>query len=166
MHRVRAKINSARPFHTAEIGIDGDGIENVGVQQFQKYTAAPFGFNGENSAHAVVEGDLQPVLRQRFGGNDPNHDFILLQRRNFGRLLITAGQIPRLPQFRAMQLRPFEDERPCAAAHVTFHHFERVDVDLDSFALIDGMKMWRRMVAVKHANDDAVEPAQAWRQVK
>ena len=40
-----------------------------------------------------------------------------------------------------MQLCPFEDERPCAAAHVTFHDFERVDVDLDFLALIDGMKM-------------------------
>jgi hypothetical protein len=45
MHRVQAKVNAAGPFHTAEIGIDGDGVENARVQQFQKHTAASFGFN-------------------------------------------------------------------------------------------------------------------------
>jgi hypothetical protein len=41
MHRIRAKVNAAQPFHAAEIGIDGDGVENAGVQQFQKHAAAP-----------------------------------------------------------------------------------------------------------------------------
>ena len=83
MHRVGAKINAAGPFHASKIGIDGDGVENPCIQQFQKHAAATFGFNGENPAHAVVEGDLQPAVRQRFGGNNPNHVFILLQRLNF-----------------------------------------------------------------------------------
>ena len=36
MHGIRAKVNAAGPFHAAEIGIDGDGIEDAGVQQLQK----------------------------------------------------------------------------------------------------------------------------------
>jgi len=34
VHRVCAKVNAAGPFHAAEIRIDGDGVENAGVQQF------------------------------------------------------------------------------------------------------------------------------------
>jgi hypothetical protein len=37
MHGIRAKVNAAGPFHAAEIGIDGDGVENTGVQQFQRW---------------------------------------------------------------------------------------------------------------------------------
>ena len=50
MHCIRAKSNAAGPFYAAEIGIDGDGVEDTGVQQFQKHAAALFGFNGENPA--------------------------------------------------------------------------------------------------------------------
>lgn len=46
MRGIRAKVNAAGPFHAAEIRIDGDGVEDAGVQQFQKHTAAPFRFNG------------------------------------------------------------------------------------------------------------------------
>jgi hypothetical protein len=111
MHRVGAKVNSTRPFHTAKIGIDGDGVEGFCVQQFQEHAAASLGFDGKNAAQPVVESDFQPAARQWFGGNNPMHVLILLQRRDFGRLLIATGQIPRLPQFRAMQCRPFKDER-------------------------------------------------------
>jgi len=48
MHGIRAKVNAARPFHAAEIGIAGDGVEATGIQQLEKHAAAPFGFNGEN----------------------------------------------------------------------------------------------------------------------
>ena len=78
MHGIRAKVNVAGPFHAAEIGIDGDGVEDTGVQQLQKHAAAPFRFNGENPAHAVVEGDFQPALRKRFGGNNPNHILVTM----------------------------------------------------------------------------------------
>jgi hypothetical protein len=37
--------------------------------------------------------------------------------------------------------------------------FQRVDADLDFLALIGRVKMRRRVVAIKHADDDAVEPA-------
>jgi hypothetical protein len=84
MHRLRAKVNAAGPFHAAKVGIDGDSIENPRVQQFQKHAAAPFRFNGKNPSHTVVEGDFQPAVRQRFGGSNPNHVFILLQRRDSG----------------------------------------------------------------------------------
>jgi hypothetical protein len=131
MHRVRAKVNAARPFHAAEIRIDGDGVENFGIEQFQKHAATPAGFNGKNPADTVVESDFQPALRQRFGGNDPNHGFILLQRRDFGRFLIAAGQFPSLPQFRAMQRRPFEDERPRPPAHVKWTPEFGPDGELD-----------------------------------
>ena len=58
-----------------------------------------------------------------------------------------------------MQRRPFEDERLRAACHVALHDFQRVDIDLDFFALINRVEMRRRMVAIKHADDDAVESA-------
>ena len=73
MHHVGAKINSTRPFHTAEVWIDGGGVENICIQQFQKYAAAPFGFDGKNTAQAVVENNFQPAARQRLGGNNPIH---------------------------------------------------------------------------------------------
>src|ERR1017187_4078497 len=66
MHGVRAKVNAAGPFHAAEIGIDGDGVEDTSVQQLQKHAAAPFRFNGENSARAIVEVNFQSALRKRF----------------------------------------------------------------------------------------------------
>ena len=141
MHRVGAKVNAPQPFHTAEVGIDGDGIEGFCVQQFQEHAAASLGFDSKNAAQSVVEGDLQPAARQWFGGNNPIHVLILLQRRDFGRLLIATGQVPRLPQFRAMQCRPFKDERLRPPAHATLNDFESVDVHLDFFALINRVKM-------------------------
>jgi hypothetical protein len=42
--------------------------------------AAPLWFNGEYPAHAVVEGDFQPVLRKPFGGSNPNHAVFLIHR--------------------------------------------------------------------------------------
>jgi hypothetical protein len=71
MHCIRAKVNAAGPLHASEIGIDDNGVEDTGVQQFQKHADTPFRFDRENAAHAVVEGDFQPVLRKRFGGNNP-----------------------------------------------------------------------------------------------
>ena len=49
VHRVRGKVNSTRPFHAAKIGIDGDGIENFCIEQFQKHAAALFRFDRKNS---------------------------------------------------------------------------------------------------------------------
>ena len=49
MHGLWAKVNAARPFHAAEIGIDGNGIEETGVQQLQKHAAAPLRFNGRTN---------------------------------------------------------------------------------------------------------------------
>jgi hypothetical protein len=160
MHRVRAKVNAAGPFHASEIRIDGDRVENARIQQFQKHAAAPFGLNGKNAAYSVVESDFQPGLRQWFSGNDPNHGLILLQRRDFGRLLILAGQFPSVAQFRPMQRGPFENERLGATAHAPLDHFQRVHIHLDFFALINRMKMRRRMIAIKHADDNPVKPAQ------
>lgn len=73
VHRVRAKVNSARPFHAAKIGIDGDSVENFRIKQFQEHAAALFGFNRENSRDAVAEHDLQAATRKRLGGNNPAH---------------------------------------------------------------------------------------------
>ena len=70
MHGIRAKVNAAGPFDAAEIGIDGDGVDDTGVQQLQKHAAAPFWFNGENATHAVVEGDFQPASRKWFDATD------------------------------------------------------------------------------------------------
>src|SRR5882724_4922002 len=82
MHCIGTQVNAARPLHAAEIGVDGDGVENPGVQQLQKYAAAPFRLNAKNASQAVVEGDFQPVLRQRFGGNNPNHVLTFCQPKN------------------------------------------------------------------------------------
>ncbi len=49
MHRVRAKANTARPFHTSEIGINGDGVTAARVQEFHKHPAAPLRFGGTRS---------------------------------------------------------------------------------------------------------------------
>jgi hypothetical protein len=59
-----------------------------------------------------------------------------------------------------MQLRPFEDERPRTVGHVACHDFKGIDIHLDLFALIDGVKVRWRMVPIKHTDDDSVEPAQ------
>jgi hypothetical protein len=64
VHGVRAKVNAARPFNAAKIGIDGDGVENTGLQQLQKHAAAPFGFNGKNPLQAVAETNLQSMTGQ------------------------------------------------------------------------------------------------------
>ena len=53
----------------------------------------------------------------------------------------------------------FENERLRTTSHVAFNDFKRVDVHLDLLALINGMKVRWRMVAIKHADDDSVEPA-------
>jgi hypothetical protein len=137
MHRIRAKINAAGPFYAAKISVDGDGVKNFRIQQLQKHAAAPCRFNWKNSTDTVVEGNFQPVIRKRFGGNDPNHGLNLLQRRNFGRRLIAAGGIPGFTQFGAMQRGPFEDERLCPAGHIALNHFKSIDVDLDFLALIN-----------------------------
>ena len=71
MHGVRAEVNAAGPFHASEIGIDGDGVEHARVQQRQKHPAAPFRFDGENPAYAVVEGNLQPAFWKRLGSVIP-----------------------------------------------------------------------------------------------
>jgi hypothetical protein len=64
MHRIRAKVNAPRPFHAAKVGIDGDGVENAGVEKFKKHAAAPFGFNGKNPFQAVVKTNLQTIPGQ------------------------------------------------------------------------------------------------------
>jgi len=76
MHRIRAKINAAGPFNASKIGINGDGVKHARMQQFLKHTPATFRFDGKNSAQAVVESHFQPVLRERLGGNNPNHAVI------------------------------------------------------------------------------------------
>src|SRR5258706_6714347 len=59
-----------------------------------------------------------------------------------------------------MQSRPFENERERAAAHISLHDFEGVDVHLYFITLINGMEMGRRVVAIKHSNDDSVKSAE------
>jgi hypothetical protein len=59
-----------------------------------------------------------------------------------------------------VQRRPFEDKRLGATAHAPFDDFEGVDVDFDFLALLDRVKMWRRVVAVKHPNYDSIESAE------
>jgi hypothetical protein len=78
MHCIRAEVNAAGPFHAAEIGIDGDGVEDTGVQQLEEHATAPCRFNGENPTHTVVEGDFQPALRKRFGRDNPSHALVTI----------------------------------------------------------------------------------------
>ena len=59
-----------------------------------------------------------------------------------------------------MQRGPFQNQCQRPAAHVSGHDFQRIDVHLNLLPLIDRVKMRRRMVAVKHANDDPVETAE------
>jgi hypothetical protein len=147
MHRIWAKINTAGPLYAAKISVDGDGVKNFRVHEFQKNAAAPFRFNWKNSTYPVVEGNFQTVIRKRFGGNNPNHALILLQRRDFGRRLILTGGIPSLSKFGAVQRGPFEDERLCPAGHIALNHFKSIDVDLDFLALINRVKMRRGVIA-------------------
>src|SRR5882762_4938452 len=106
MHRIRTKINAAGPFHASEIGIDGDGVKDARVQQFQKYSASSLWFDWENPTQTVIESHFQPVVRERFGGNNPNHAVTLIQWLNFGRLLIPAGLLPGRTEFGAMERGP------------------------------------------------------------
>ena len=140
IHCVGAKVNSPRPFHTAKIRVHGDCLKNARFEQFQKHTAAVFWFNGKNTAHAIIENDLQSVTRKWFRQNNPNHRISLLQWRNFGRLLISAGKRPSLAQLGLMQSRPFENESHRAAAHLTINDFESVNTYLDFFALVSAWK--------------------------
>ena len=90
----------------------------------------------------------------------PGHStLIVLQRRDFERFLVGAGQFPSPMEFRAVQNRPFQHERQRPTAHVPFNNFQRVEVYLNLLALIYRMKMRRWMVALEHANDDPVEAA-------
>ena len=68
--------------------------------------------------------------------------------------------LPGLTNFFPVQSGPFQHKHQRPAAHGAVHHRQRLDIDLNLFALIDGMEMWRRMIAVKHADDDSLEPAQ------
>ncbi|MDB6023126.1 MAG: hypothetical protein JWQ04_2983 [Pedosphaera sp.] len=160
VHRAGTQINSAGPFHTAKIRVHDHGIEHVWLKQLQKHTAASLRLDRKNTIYAIRKGDVQSVSWQRLGRNDPNHNTILLQRRNFGRRLIGAGQFPCLSQFRPMQCGPFENERHCAAAHLPFNDFKRFNAHLNFLILVNGMKVRRCMIAIKHANDNAVKSAE------
>ena len=85
---------------------------------------------------------------------------ILLQRQDFGRLLIGAGQSPRLVQFAPMQSSPFQHQSHGPAAHFPLHDFKRIYVHLNFFILVNGMKMRWCMIAVIHANYDSIKSAQ------
>ncbi len=67
MHGLGVQVNPARPLDAPEIGIDEDCVENLLVQQFEKYTAALFGLDAKNALHTVIECNIQPVVRQRLG---------------------------------------------------------------------------------------------------
>jgi hypothetical protein len=67
MHGLGVQVNPARPFDTAEIGIDGDCVENLLIQQFEKHAAALFWFDTKNALHSIVESNFQTVIRQRLG---------------------------------------------------------------------------------------------------
>jgi len=47
MHRVRAKVNTAGPFHAAKVGIDDDGVENPRIQQFRNTPPRRSGSTGK-----------------------------------------------------------------------------------------------------------------------
>ena len=68
MHGIRAKVNAAGPFHAAEIGIDGGGIEDTGVQQFEKHAATSIltGKTAESTETRVAgTGDLPHIPRRK-----------------------------------------------------------------------------------------------------
>ena len=71
--------------------------------------------------------------------------------------MIPAGLVPGLPQLGSMQRRPFKDQGQCAAAHLAFDNLQRIDVHLNLLALVNRMKVRRRMVAIEHADNDPVE---------
>ena len=64
MHRVGAKVNATGPFHTAKVGIDGDGVEGVCVQQFQEHAAASLG--------STAKMPLNPSLKATFNRQPGN----------------------------------------------------------------------------------------------
>lgn len=81
IHRVRAKINAAGPFHTAEVGIDGDGVEGICLQQFQEHAAASLRFDRINPFEPIVEPDFQTMAGERLRCFNPNHVFIQFSQR-------------------------------------------------------------------------------------
>ncbi len=106
VHRFRAQVNPARPIHAAKIRVNRHRVENTRFQQSQEHPAASRRFDRKNSLHPVVERNIQPVSGKRCRGYNPNHDYHIFQRLNFGRVLIAVGQIPGLAYFNSMQGRP------------------------------------------------------------
>src|SRR5215471_21262355 len=76
------------------------------LQQFQKHTAAAFGFDDISSLQSVVETDARLVSVQRSDRNDASHDESLVQRGDIGRLVVAAGQLPSCAQLCTMQRSP------------------------------------------------------------
>jgi hypothetical protein len=68
MHGVRPKVNAAGPFHAAEIGIGGDGIEDTGVQQLEKH-AVPCILTGKTAESTETRvagtGDLPHIPKRK-----------------------------------------------------------------------------------------------------
>lgn len=59
-----------------------------------------------------------------------------------------------------MQGRPFNDEPSRPSWKLAIDERERIDVNDSGHATLERMEMRRRMIAVIHLDDDAVEPGQ------
>ena len=68
IHCIQAKVNAAGPFNAAELGIDGDGVEDTGVQQLEKHAAPSIlkGKMGESTETRVAGmGDLPHIPKRK-----------------------------------------------------------------------------------------------------
>lgn len=110
VHGFGAKVKATGPFHAAEIRVERDSIEDSGIQQFQEYAAALLRFDREDAFEPVVKANLQPVAGEGLDCFNSYHALTLVQRLDFGRLLILAGRIPGLSEFGMMPGSPFQHQ--------------------------------------------------------
>src|SRR5437773_2257785 len=80
MHCCWTKIDSPRPFDTAEIRVDTHGVEYSRLAQCIKNAATFLRRNGINPVQAIGKPNFQPVVLKGPRLNDMNHDHILVQR--------------------------------------------------------------------------------------
>ena len=94
------------------------------------------------------EVDLEPILR--FDGV-----FAPLRDRLQG--FVPFRALPVLPQFVAVQGRPFGDEAQHARRETPLDHGQGLDGDDGLLPPVAHMEMGRRMVIIKHGDDNAKE---------
>jgi len=60
VHRVRCEVDTARPFHAAEVGLTVTALNIYRPATVEK-PAAQFGLDGIHSCHTIIKANLQTI---------------------------------------------------------------------------------------------------------